>query len=64
MPSSIKSVLHTLASGLAAWLPLAHFSWLNLTVGGLIALILNFILSYTVPTTTGASAAPANHIGQ
>ena len=56
MPASLKAVVHSAISLLIMWLPLANFSWLNLTIGGVIMIVANYILSATVATTTGASA--------
>ena len=64
MNSFWKGVVHSAISAIVMYFPFIHADWLNLTVGGVITIALNWALSHTIPTTTGASAAPANHIGQ
>lgn len=56
MNSYLKGALHSVASAVVMWLPLAHADFLNLTVGGIILLVANWLISETIPTTTGASA--------
>lgn len=58
MSSGLKGIVHSLLSvlavGLAALIPMTPA--LNLTLGSLLSMLLNWILSRYVPTTTGASA--------
>lgn len=58
MNSSFKALFHTLATLVAFWLPTiaSNSHALDATVGSVIALGLNWLLSHTVPTTSGASA--------
>lgn len=57
MPSSLKAVCHTILSIIGLWLPtlISTNQWGTLTIGAVLTAILNFLLSYTIPTTTGAS---------
>ena len=56
MPSSLKGILHSVISVVVMYFPLVHADWLNLTIGGVITIALNWALSHTIATTTGASA--------
>lgn len=56
MNSFSKGVLHSVISFLVMWLPLIHPGWLDLTVGAVVTIVLNWLLSHTIPTTSGASA--------
>lgn len=56
MPSYLKGIAHAIASTVIMYLPIVHFSWLNITLGGLISFGANWLLSHSVATTTGASA--------
>lgn len=56
MNSLLKGALHTLATTLMLALPLFHGGWFDLTVGAVLTICLNWIISHTIPTTTGASA--------
>lgn len=58
MPSSLKALVHTVATYLALYIGTYAGSshTLELSVGGVLALILNFVISHTVATTTGRSA--------
>lgn len=59
MNSGLKGLTHTVLSIIGLYVPvvLAGSSWGTLTVAGIITALLNWGLSNTVPTTTGASAA-------
>lgn len=59
MNAFLKGTLHSIASAIIMYIPLAHFSLLNLTVGGIITIVANWLVSYTIPTTTGASSRQA-----
>lgn len=59
MPSSIKAFLHsalTITALIAPTYLAQHASFFNMSLGAFIGLVLNFLLSYTIPTTTGKSA--------
>ena len=58
MNSISKSVLHTVASYVAIWLPsVIPFSHtLQLSLGAVLLLGANWVISHTIATTTGASA--------
>lgn len=58
MNSFWKSVLHTAITVLAFYLPtlIDRSGVANLTVGSLVSLVLNWLLSHQVATTSGASA--------
>lgn len=56
MNSFLKGIFHSVATSIIMYLPILHLGWLNLTVGGVIAILANWVLSQTIPTTTGASA--------
>ena len=59
MPSYVKAALHTLVSFIAFVAPTIianHASFFNMSIGAAVGLVLNFLLSHTVATTTGASA--------
>lgn len=56
MNSFLKGVLHSLASAVIMYLPFAHFSFMNMTIGAVILVVANWVISHTIPTTSGASA--------
>lgn len=56
MNSFLKGLAHAAASSIIMILPMLHMDWLNLTLGAVVSIIANWVLSQTVPTTTGASA--------
>lgn len=59
MNATLKGISHT-ALGIAMFfLPAfvaGHQDIANMTIGAALAAVLNVLLSYTVPTTTGASS--------
>lgn len=59
MPASIKAFLHsflTIVALVAPTVMASNASLFNMSLGAFIGLVLNFLLSYTIPTTTGKSA--------
>lgn len=58
MKSYLKSIVHTVATLLALYIPtiIDHNQVFNMTLGTIVALILNYIISHTIATTNGASA--------
>ncbi len=59
MNATLKAFAHTILSFIAFVAPTIiaqHASFFNMSIGAAIGLVLNFLLSYTVATTTGASA--------
>lgn len=61
MNSFLKGVLHAVASAVAVALPYAvlHSPMLQESVATLLTVALNWVISHTIPTTTGASAVQA-----
>lgn len=59
MNSFLKAVLHSGVSGLGLLLPVIISSnhVFDVTLGTVVTLVFNYIVSHYVPTTTGASAA-------
>ncbi len=62
MSANIKGLLHTVLSILALYVPTLLISShvADVTIGGIVAWILNYALSYTVATTTGKSTLQGN----
>lgn len=61
MNSFLKSIVHTALSGLALIAPLLipiiqNNPKLDISISAVLAIILNWIISHSIPTTTGASA--------
>lgn len=56
MNSFWKGIFHSVASAVIMYLPFIHADWLNLTIGGIITIAANWLLSYSIATTNGASA--------
>lgn len=59
MNSFFKGSFHTLITILALALPgiiAHHASLFNMTIGTALGILVNWALSHTIPTTTGASA--------
>ena len=59
MNSTLKGLIHAILGAIALILPtvLAHYSSIaNISIGMLLSWAVNTAFSYTVPTTTGASA--------
>lgn len=59
MNSVTKAILHTLVGiipSIVALVIASHSPVLDLTIGQIISLIANFLISHSIPTTTGASA--------
>lgn len=58
MNSGLKGIAHTILTIVSLMLPalINQSGWSQLTIGGLIAIAVNWALSHTVATTTGASA--------
>lgn len=61
MKSYLKGLVHTVATLVALYIPtlVDHSQVLNMTIGSIIALGLNYLISHTIPTTNGASAVQA-----
>lgn len=63
MNAIFKALLHsalTIVALIAPTIFAQHASFFNMSLGAAIGLLLNFLVSYTIPTTTGASARPQN----
>lgn len=58
MNSVYKSITHTLASIITLWLPVIISSnpIFQMSLGTILMLIVNYLISHFIPTTTGASA--------
>lgn len=58
MNSTVKSIVHTILTIIGLYLPtlIASNPIFNMSVGGLISIGFNFLLSHYIPTTNGASA--------
>lgn len=58
MKSYLKAIVHTIFTFAAFYLPtvIDHNQILNNSVGAVIALIINYVISHTIATTNGASA--------
>lgn len=61
MNSFLKGILHTLLPVAAIWVTswVAHSGFADMTIGSGVGLVLNWLLSHFIPTTTGASARQA-----
>lgn len=57
MNSGVKGIIHTVLSIVSLYLPtlITGNPYASLTIGAVIASLLNWALSKTVPTTSGAS---------
>lgn len=58
MKSHWKAILHGLftMAGVGVGLLAPHVPWLNWTIGAFFVFVFNWLASYTIPTTDGASA--------
>lgn len=58
MNAFLKGTLHSVASALALFLPvvITHNQIFDTSIGAILILSVNWIISHTIPTTTGASA--------